>query len=107
MTCHNCRIECKRNGKNRNGHIERQNLSIRMGTRRLTRLTNAFSKKWENHWAALALRFAWYNFSRVHRTLRDARNGSGDRRSRLDASRTDRGVVKHFPPPMFFRTGLV
>jgi hypothetical protein len=51
-------------------HIERQNLSIRMGTRRFTGLTNAFSKKWENHWAALALWFAWYNFSRVHWTLR-------------------------------------
>jgi hypothetical protein len=34
-----------------------------MGTRRFTWLTNAFSKKWENHWAALALWFAWYNLS--------------------------------------------
>jgi transposase-like protein/IS1 family transposase len=51
-------------------HIERQNLSIRMGTRRFTRLTNAFSKKWENHWAALACWFAYYNFCRVHKTLR-------------------------------------
>jgi IS1 family transposase len=51
-------------------HIERQNLSIRMGTRRFTRLTNAFSKKWENHWAALACWFAFYNFCRRHRTLR-------------------------------------
>ena len=38
--------------------------------RRLTRLTNGFSKKWENLWAALALYFAWYNFVRVHKTLR-------------------------------------
>ncbi|MBI3682535.1 MAG: hypothetical protein HY235_19315 [Acidobacteria bacterium] len=51
-------------------HIERQNLSIRMGTRRVTRLTNAFSKKWENHWAVLACRVAFYNFCRVHKTLR-------------------------------------
>jgi len=51
-------------------HIERQNLSIRMGTRRFTRLTNAFSKKWENHWAALACWFAFYNFCRRHQTLR-------------------------------------
>jgi transposase-like protein/IS1 family transposase len=51
-------------------HIERQNLSIRMGTRRFTRLTNAFSKKWENHWAALACWFAFYNFCRVHKSLR-------------------------------------
>src|ERR1700682_3463775 len=51
-------------------HIERQNLSIRMGTRRFTRLTNAFSKNWENHWAALACWFAFYNFCRRHQTLR-------------------------------------
>jgi transposase-like protein/IS1 family transposase len=51
-------------------HIERQNLTIRMQIRRLTRLTNAFSKKWENHWAALCLHFAYYNLCRIHRTLR-------------------------------------
>ena len=38
--------------------------------RRLTRLTSGFSKKWDNHWAALCMHFAWYNFVRVHRTLR-------------------------------------
>ena len=51
-------------------HVERQNLSIRMGVRRMTRLTNAHSKKWENHKAALALWFAYYNFCRVHTTLK-------------------------------------
>jgi len=51
-------------------HIERQNLTMRMQMRRLTRLTNGFSKKWENHWAALCLHFAYYNFVRIHRTLR-------------------------------------
>lgn len=51
-------------------HVERQNLTMRMHIRRLTRLTNAFSKKWENLRAALALYFAWYNFCRVHRTIR-------------------------------------
>jgi hypothetical protein len=51
-------------------HIERQNLTIRMQMRRLTRLTNAFSKKWENLWAAYCLHFAWYNFCRVHMKLR-------------------------------------
>jgi IS1 family transposase len=50
--------------------VERQNLSVRMGTRRFTRLTNAFSKKWENHWAATAVWFAFYNFCRVHKSLR-------------------------------------
>ena len=51
-------------------HVERQNLTIRMCMRRLTRLTNAFSKRWENLWAAYCLHFAWYNFCRVHQTLR-------------------------------------
>jgi len=41
-----------------------------MGTRRFTRLTNAFSKKWENHWAAVVLWLTFYNFCRVHRSLR-------------------------------------
>ena len=51
-------------------HIERQNLSIRMGMRRMTRLTNGFSKKWENLEASYALWFAYYNFCRRHQTLR-------------------------------------
>lgn len=46
------------------------NLNIRMGVRRFTRLTNAFSKKIENHIHALAIYFAYYNFGRVHQTLR-------------------------------------
>jgi transposase-like protein/IS1 family transposase len=51
-------------------HIERQNLTIRMSMRRMTRLTNAFSKKWTNLKSAYALHFAYYNFCRVHKTLR-------------------------------------
>jgi transposase-like protein/IS1 family transposase len=51
-------------------HIERQNLTLRMQNRRMTRLTNAFSKKWANHQASLALHFAYYNFCRVHSTLK-------------------------------------
>jgi transposase-like protein/IS1 family transposase len=50
--------------------IERSNLSLRMGSRRFTRLTNGFSKKWENHWAAVTLWYTYYNFCRVHRSLR-------------------------------------
>ena len=51
-------------------HIERQNLTMRMSMRRFTRLTNGFSKKLENHEAAIALHFMHYNFARVHQTLR-------------------------------------
>jgi IS1 family transposase len=51
-------------------YVERQNLSMRMSIRRFTRLTNAFSKKVENHAAAVAIWFMYYNFCRVHQTLR-------------------------------------
>jgi IS1 family transposase len=51
-------------------YVERMNLSIRMQNRRFTRLTNAFSKKLDNHIHALALYFAFYNFCRMHKTLR-------------------------------------
>ncbi len=50
-------------------YVERQNLTMRMQIRRLTRLTNAFSKKLDSLKAALALHFAWYNFVRIHKTL--------------------------------------
>ncbi len=50
-------------------HAERGNLTLRMQIRRLTRLTNAHSKKWENHEAAMALFFAYYDFCRPHQTL--------------------------------------
>lgn len=51
-------------------YVERQNLTMRMNMRRFTRLTNAFSKKVENLEAAIALHFMWYNFGRIHQTLR-------------------------------------
>jgi IS1 family transposase len=51
-------------------YIERQNLTMRMSMRRFTRLTNAFSKKIENHCYAIALHFVYYNFCRIHKTLR-------------------------------------
>jgi len=50
--------------------VERSNLSIRMGNRRMTRLTNAFSKKAENHAHMMAIYFMHYNFVRLHQTLR-------------------------------------
>jgi len=51
-------------------YIERRNLTMRMGMRRFTRLTNGFSKKIENHRYAIALHYMHYNFCRVHQTLR-------------------------------------
>ena len=51
-------------------YVERQNLTMRMSMRRFTRLTNAFSKKVENHAASVAINFMYYNFARIHKTLR-------------------------------------
>jgi IS1 family transposase len=51
-------------------YVERQNLSMRMGMRRFTRLTNGFSKKIDNHFHMLALYFLHYNFCRIHKTLK-------------------------------------
>jgi len=71
-------IGCKREkriGNPDSNHIStsfvgRQNLSVRMGLRRYTRLTNAFSRKMENHAAAVALYYFSYNFVKIHGTLR-------------------------------------
>jgi hypothetical protein len=51
-------------------YVERANLTMRMSMRRFTRLTNAFSKKLDNHIHALALYFAFYNFTRIHKSLK-------------------------------------
>src|SRR5256885_7524719 len=51
-------------------YVERQNLTMRMSMRRFTRLTNGFSKKLENHEHAVAIHYMFYNFGRIHQTLR-------------------------------------
>jgi hypothetical protein len=51
-------------------YVERQNLSLRMGSRRFTRLTNGFSKKIENHIHAMTIHYLHYNFLRIHQRLR-------------------------------------
>ena len=56
-------------------YVDRQNLTMRMNVRRLTRLTNGFSKKIENHRHAMALHYMYYNFCRKHQTLTQERGG--------------------------------
>jgi transposase-like protein/IS1 family transposase len=70
-------------------HVERHNLSMRMQNRRLTRLTNAFSKKWANHDAALGLYFAVYNFVRPHGTLTHDAEGRRKTTPAMKAGLTD------------------
>ena len=68
---HKHRIEGKPDPKHvSTSFVERQNLSMRMGNRRMTRLTNAFSKKAENHTHMMAIYFMHYNFVRIHQTLK-------------------------------------
>jgi hypothetical protein len=75
-------------------YVERQNLLMRVGIRRFTRLTNAFSKKLANHVHALSIYFMHYNFVRIHQTLRVTpamEAGVTDRLWSLEDNRADRG----------------
>jgi hypothetical protein len=68
---HKYRVEGNPDPKNvSTSFVERQNLNIRMGNRRMTRLTNAFSKKAANHAYMMAIYFMHYNFVRIHQTLK-------------------------------------
>ena len=75
-------------------HVERQNLTIRMQMRRMTRPTNAFSKKWENLWAAYCVHFAWYNFGApASEPLHNTRHGRRRHGSHVDPPGTSGGSV--------------
>lgn len=83
-------------------HVERQNLTMRMGMRRFTRLTNAFSKKIENLEYAVALHFMYYNFVRIHKSLRVT--------PAMEAGITDRlwnieDIAKLIPEPVAGKRG--
>lgn len=68
---HKHAVDCNPDPKHvSTSYVERQNLTMRMHMRRFTRLTNAFSKKLENHAHAVALHFMFYNFAKIHKTLR-------------------------------------
>lgn len=77
-------------------HVERNNLNIRVGNRRFTKLTNAFSKKWENHCHAIALYFTYYNFCRPHKTLSKPYSRTPAMARRTDPSGSQRGMAIGF-----------
>ena len=105
-------------------YSERSNLTMRMHNRRFTRLTNAFSKKFENHAHMVAIYAVWYNWIRIHKTLRVTpamaaglsrgryglvgyRGGDGRRRAGQEARPLQKGVrrnfkLRHYPPSRWY-----
>jgi hypothetical protein len=82
-------------------HVERQNLTMRMQMRRFTRLTNAFSKKVENHAYAVDIHFMVYNFARPHMTLTKATpSGTPGPPPWRPESRTMCGRLRRFAPSL-------
>lgn len=89
-------------------YVERSNLSIRMGLRRYTRLTNGHSKKLENHCAALAIYFMYYNFVRPHESLRTKKNNRVTPAMAAGVAEkplTVEDVIRLLPPPVAKKRG--
>ena len=80
-------------------YVERQNLTMRMHMRRFTRLTNAFSKKFESHAHMVALYTVWYNFVRVHKTLRMSPAMAAGVSDRLWSMKTLQRLLTQMRPP--------
>ena len=81
-------------------YVERQNLNMRMGVRRMTRRVNSFSKKLLNHMHALALYHVWYNFCRRHTTTRvTPAMAAGLAREWYDAEWLVGMIDDHMPKP--------
>ncbi len=79
-------------------YVERQNLTMRMGMRRFTRLTNAFSKKIENHIHAVSLHYMYYNFGRIHKSLRVTPAQEAGLSAHIWSLEEIAGLVKDEPP---------